>query len=66
MAMMASASSGNPYDDYDNREIEQDLIDPDDGKLERYGSKKAGSSSLAQQTSMTSTTLYSPPQIGLP
>ena len=31
MAMMASASSGNPYDNYDNREIEQDLIDPDDG-----------------------------------
>ncbi len=31
MAMMASASSGNPYDDYDNTEIEQDLIDPDDG-----------------------------------
>ena len=33
MAMMASASSGNPYEDYDNTEIEQDLIDPDDGKL---------------------------------
>ena len=31
MAMMASASSGNPYDNYDNTEIEQDLIDPDDG-----------------------------------
>lgn len=31
MAMMASASSGNPYDNYDNREVEQDLIDPDDG-----------------------------------
>jgi len=31
MAMMASASAGNPYDNYDNREIEQDLIDPDDG-----------------------------------
>ena len=31
MAMMASASSGNPYNNYDNREIEQDLIDPDDG-----------------------------------
>ena len=34
MAMMASASSGNPYENYDNTEIEQDLIDPDDdGKL---------------------------------
>ena len=31
MAMMASASSGNPYEDYDNTEIEQDLLDPDDG-----------------------------------
>ena len=31
MAMMASASSSNPYDNYDNTEIEQDLIDPDDG-----------------------------------
>lgn len=31
MAMMASASSGNPYGDYSNTEIEQDLIDPDDG-----------------------------------
>ena len=31
MAMMASASSGGPFDDYDNTEIEQDLIDPDDG-----------------------------------
>ena len=31
MAMMASASSRNPYDNYDNTEIEQDLIDPDDG-----------------------------------
>lgn len=33
MAMMASASSGNPYENYDNTEIEQDLIDPDDGTL---------------------------------
>lgn len=31
MAMMASASSGNPYENYDNTEIEQDLIDPNDG-----------------------------------
>lgn len=31
MAMMASASSGNPYENYHNTEIEQDLIDPDDG-----------------------------------
>ena len=31
MAMMASASMGNPYQHYDNTEIEQDLIDPDDG-----------------------------------
>ncbi|KAL8824551.1 MAG: hypothetical protein Q9191_004976 [Dirinaria sp. TL-2023a] len=30
---MASASSGNPYDNYDNREIEQDLIDPDDANI---------------------------------
>ena len=29
---MASASSGNPYENYDNTEIEQDLIDPDDGE----------------------------------
>ena len=33
MAMMASASSGNPYENYNNAEIEQDLIDPDDGML---------------------------------
>lgn len=33
MAMMASASLGNPYDNYDNREIEQDLIDPDDANI---------------------------------
>ncbi|KAI4123383.1 MAG: hypothetical protein LQ338_005280, partial [Usnochroma carphineum] len=31
MAMMASASSGNPYDNLNNTQIEQDLIDPDDG-----------------------------------
>ena len=31
MAMMASASAGNPYEHYDNTQIEQDLIDPDDG-----------------------------------
>lgn len=31
MAMMASASSGNPYEHYDSTSIEQDLIDPDDG-----------------------------------
>ena len=30
MAMMASGTSGNPYED---TTIEQDLIDPDDGKL---------------------------------
>lgn len=29
--MMASASSSNPYEHYDNTSIEQDLIDPDDG-----------------------------------
>lgn len=29
--MMASASSRNPYDNYDNTEIEQDLIEPDYG-----------------------------------
>lgn len=33
MAMMASASSGNPYENYNNAEIEQDLIDPDDGMV---------------------------------
>ncbi|MCJ1426202.1 hypothetical protein MMC29_004105 [Sticta canariensis] len=33
MAMMASASSGNPYENYDNTEIERDLIDPDDPSL---------------------------------
>ena len=32
MAMMASASSGNPYENYNNTEIEQDLLDPDDGE----------------------------------
>jgi hypothetical protein len=31
--MMASGSSGNPYDPYGSGTIEQDLIDPDDGKL---------------------------------
>lgn len=31
--MMASASSRNAYDNYNNTEIEQDLIDPDDGIL---------------------------------
>ena len=31
MAMMASATTGNPYNNFDNTEIEQDLIDPDDG-----------------------------------
>ena len=30
---MASARAGNPYDNYDSTEIEQDLIDPDDGQL---------------------------------
>ena len=29
--MMASATAGNPYENFDNTEIEQDLIDPDDG-----------------------------------
>lgn len=33
MTMMASATAGNPYENYDNNEIEQDLIDPDDGSL---------------------------------
>ena len=31
MAMMASGTSGDPYDPYSNDTIEQDLIDPDDG-----------------------------------
>lgn len=31
MAMMASGS-GNPYDNLNNTQIEQDLIDPDDGR----------------------------------
>ncbi|MCJ1335563.1 hypothetical protein MMC09_000835 [Bachmanniomyces sp. S44760] len=30
MAMMASGSSGNPYEHYEDAEVEQDLIDPDD------------------------------------
>ena len=34
MAMMASGTSGNPYDDYDHTTIEQDLIDPDDGEYD--------------------------------
>ena len=29
--MMASGSSGNPYEHYEDAEVEQDLIDPDDG-----------------------------------
>lgn len=33
MAMMASASSGNANENYDHTEIEQDLIDPDDGSF---------------------------------
>jgi len=33
MAMMASGSSGNPYDPYGSGTIEQDLIDPDDANL---------------------------------
>ncbi|KAL8934400.1 MAG: hypothetical protein Q9216_005933 [Gyalolechia sp. 2 TL-2023] len=33
MAMMASASSGNPYDNLNNTQIEQDLIDPDDANI---------------------------------
>lgn len=36
MAMMASASAGNPYEHYDNTQIEQDLIDPDDGTAHPY------------------------------
>ena len=32
MAMMASGGSGNPYDHFGNDSVEQDLIDPDDGK----------------------------------
>ena len=35
MAMMASASSGNPYEHYEDDAIEQDLIDPDDGNYGR-------------------------------
>ncbi|KAI4262499.1 MAG: hypothetical protein L6R42_002324 [Xanthoria sp. 1 TBL-2021] len=31
MAMMPSGTSGNPYDNLNNTQIEQDLIDPDDG-----------------------------------
>lgn len=31
MALIPSASSGNPYETYDNTEIERDLMDPDDG-----------------------------------
>ena len=31
--MMASGSSGNPYNQYGSETLEQDLIDPDDGAL---------------------------------
>ncbi|MCJ1314844.1 hypothetical protein MMC15_000156 [Xylographa vitiligo] len=34
MAMMASGSSGNPYDQFGNDTIEQDLIDPDDATID--------------------------------
>ncbi|MCJ1378356.1 hypothetical protein MMC17_001453 [Xylographa soralifera] len=34
MAMMASGSSGNPYDQFGNGMIEQDLIDPDDATID--------------------------------
>ena len=33
MASMASNSTGNPYEHYQEHEIEQDLIDPNDGEL---------------------------------
>lgn len=33
MAMMASASSGNPYENYDTAEIEQDSINANEGKI---------------------------------
>ncbi|KAL8775357.1 MAG: hypothetical protein Q9209_000365 [Squamulea sp. 1 TL-2023] len=33
MAMMPSASAGNPYGNLDNTQIEQDLIDPDDANI---------------------------------
>lgn len=36
MAMMASGTVGNPYDNYEEREIEQDLIDPNDGEHATY------------------------------
>lgn len=36
MTTMPSASAGNPYENYDNTEIEQDLIDPDGGKCGLY------------------------------
>jgi len=34
MAMMASGSSGNPYDQFGHDTIEQDLIDPDDATID--------------------------------
>ncbi|KAI4128231.1 MAG: hypothetical protein LQ347_004262 [Umbilicaria vellea] len=36
MAMMASGTSGNPYDDYHHTTIEQDLIDPDDANINDF------------------------------
>ncbi|CAO1603465.1 hypothetical protein XANCAGTX0491_007053 [Xanthoria calcicola] len=33
MAMMPSGTSGNPYDNLNNTQIEQDLIDPDDANI---------------------------------
>ena len=40
MAMMASATAGNPYETYNNTEIEQDLIDPDDGRFNHAGPER--------------------------
>jgi len=53
MAMMASATAGNPYDNFDNTEIEieQDLIDPDDGRSNPESLPCACSRSFCQQIS---------------
>ena len=44
---MASASSGNPYEHYDDDAIEQDLIDPDDGTILRSVDGQAADTIIA-------------------
>ncbi|KAL8760657.1 MAG: hypothetical protein Q9184_003172 [Pyrenodesmia sp. 2 TL-2023] len=50
MAMMASASSGNPYDNLNNTQIEQDLIDPDDANINDLDEPNEPSSDRAPLT----------------